>query len=127
MATLQSKVGSKPSGEHDIVSLLDPFFSHITHSILLGRHAVLDRGISLLDTAPWYGHGTSEKVVGFALDTMLSEDSNRHSERENAYSDYYNIPHRRRTGFLPRSCLIINTKVGRYESDPMKQFDFSYR
>ena len=28
------------------------------------RHAILHRGITLLDTAPWYGHGTSEVCLG---------------------------------------------------------------
>ncbi|EED93766.1 predicted protein, partial [Thalassiosira pseudonana CCMP1335] len=66
--------------------------------------AVLARGINLLDTAPWYGHGISEIVVGYALDTIL----------------------RKRRGSLPRSSIIVNTKVGRYEADPLHQFDFSY-
>ena len=89
------------------------------------RHAVLDRGIYLLDTAPWYGHGTSEKVVGFALDTILSDESliNKHTGNDSSHAP----PTRQRTGFLPRSRLIVNTKVGRYESDPLKMFDFSYR
>ena len=39
------------------------------HSVVQGwvetiRHAILDRGITLLDTAPWYGHGTSEVCLG---------------------------------------------------------------
>lgn len=89
------------------------------------RHAVLDRGIYLLDTAPWYGHGTSEKVVGFALDTILSDESvsSNHTANESSHTP----PTRQRTGFLHRSRLIVNTKVGRYESDPLKMFDFSYR
>ena len=61
--------------------------------------AVLECGITLLDTAPWYGHGTSEVVIGFAMDQKLQEI---------------------------RSTLTINTKVGRYEADPAHQFDFSY-
>jgi L-galactose dehydrogenase len=77
------------------------------------RHAVLNRGINLLDTAPWYGHGVSETVVGYALDTILSDEGNGQAQRK-------------RTGSLSRSDLIINTKVGRYEADPLKQFDFSY-
>eukprot|EP00573_Skeletonema_grethae_P004942 CAMPEP_0201712010 /NCGR_PEP_ID=MMETSP0578-20130828/59428_1 /ASSEMBLY_ACC=CAM_ASM_000663 /TAXON_ID=267565 /ORGANISM="Skeletonema grethea, Strain CCMP 1804" /LENGTH=415 /DNA_ID=CAMNT_0048201067 /DNA_START=271 /DNA_END=1518 /DNA_ORIENTATION=+ len=79
------------------------------------RHAVLNRGINLLDTAPWYGHGVSEAVVGYALDKILSNDEG---------CDH--IQHRKRTGSLARSDIIINTKVGRYEADPLKQFDFSY-
>ena len=81
------------------------------------RHAVLHRGINLLDTAPWYGHGVSETVVGYALDTILCDDEGYR---------YDKVQKRKRTGSLDRSELIINTKVGRYEADPLKQFDFSY-
>jgi len=91
------------------------------------RHAVLDRGICLLDTAPWYGHGISEKVVGYALDTILSNDSSFANDTADADSDCFHFPQRPRTGLLHRSNLILNTKVGRYEADPIKQFDFSYR
>eukprot|EP00804_Cyclotella_cryptica_P007411 CCRYP_002619-RA/>CCRYP_002619-RA protein AED:0.26 eAED:0.26 QI:185/1/1/1/1/0.66/3/1686/543 len=100
------------------------------------RHAVLDRGIFLLDTAPWYGHGTSEIVVGYALDTILINDEGFDAGHD--YSDHVTVttgseekfskPKRRtRTGLLPRSSVIVNTKVGRYEADPLRQFDFSYR
>jgi len=89
------------------------------------RHAVLNRGINLLDTAPWYGHGISEITVGYALDNILK---NEEDERE--YNDQKlmlpKLQKRTRTGSLPRSQLIINTKVGRYESYPLHQFDFSY-
>lgn len=63
------------------------------------RYAVLECGMDLLDTAPWYGHGTSEMVIGFALQ--------KYPELK-AY----------------RSKMTINTKVGRYEADFSKQFDF---
>lgn len=65
-------------------------------------HCAIECGISLLDTAPWYGHGTSEVVIGWALEEILGEGSS-----------------------VARDDLIINTKVGRYEADPQKQFDFS--
>ena len=61
--------------------------------------AVLECGITLLDTAPWYGHGTSEIVIGYAMEKGLQD---------------------------VRSTMTINTKVGRYEADPAQQFDFSY-
>ena len=86
------------------------------------RHAVLNRGIVLLDTAPWYGHGTSEITVGFALDTILADDDDIADDDEKNAT----IPQRKRSGSLPRSCLIINTKVGRYDAHPLRQFDFSY-
>lgn len=56
----------------------------------------IDLGFNLLDTAPWYGHGSSEVLIGFALKD------------------------------IDRKRLIINTKIGRYDAEPSKQFDFSY-
>lgn len=89
------------------------------------RHAVLDRGINFLDTAPWYGHGTSEITVGYALDAILTDyDDHCNSGEKNSKLPEHHT--RKRTGSLPRSSLIINTKVGRYESNPLYQFDFSY-
>jgi len=64
--------------------------------------AVLEAGITLLDTAPWYGHGTSEVVIGWAMEELSKNDND----------------------FI-RENLIINTKVGRYEADVSRQFDFS--
>jgi aryl-alcohol dehydrogenase-like predicted oxidoreductase len=106
------------SGGDDEASLTVDTISK-DHPVVIGwvetiRHAVLNRGINLLDTAPWYGHGVSETVIGYALDTILS-DEGRCDQAQ-----------RKRTGSLARSDIIINTKVGRYESDPLKQFDFSY-
>ena len=65
------------------------------------RYAILECGIDFLDTAPWYGHGMSETVIGYALD--------RYPELKTL-----------------RSRMTINTKVGRYEADPTFQFDFSH-
>jgi aryl-alcohol dehydrogenase-like predicted oxidoreductase len=64
-------------------------------------HFAIQSGITLLDTAPWYGHGTSEMVIGWAMERL--DES-----------------------IIPRDSLTLNTKVGRYESDQIKQFDFSY-
>lgn len=55
----------------------------------------LVEGINYIDTAPWYGQGKSETVLGKVLPTV------------------------------PRSSFYIATKVGRYEQDPTKMFDFS--
>ena len=77
------------------------------------RHAILDCGINLLDTAPWYGHGVSETVVGYALEDIISDVSSE-EKRENDS-----------TKEMSRSDLIVNTKVGRYEADPAAMFDFS--
>ncbi|XP_076460782.1 uncharacterized protein LOC143293596 [Babylonia areolata] len=55
----------------------------------------LKSGINYIDTAPWYGHGKSETVLGKALQD------------------------------IPRSCYYIATKVGRYLPDIDKMIDFS--
>ncbi|GFS19983.1 D-arabinose 1-dehydrogenase, partial [Elysia marginata] len=55
----------------------------------------LQEGINYIDTAPWYGQGKSETVLGKVLPAV------------------------------PRSSFYISTKVGRYELDPIKMFDFS--
>lgn len=70
------------------------------------HYAIRHCGISLLDTAPWYGHGTSEIVVGWALEQLFTRSTD-HSET------------------IAREDLCVNTKVGRYEADPTQQFDFS--
>jgi L-galactose dehydrogenase len=70
-------------------------------------YAVRDCGITLLDTAPWYGHGTSEVVIGWAMEELLLSSANKSESG------------------VDRADLIINTKVGRYEADPARQFDFS--
>lgn len=64
--------------------------------------AIEECGVTLLDTAPWYGHGTSEVVIGWAVAEIQEK------------------------GTIDRSKLVINTKIGRYEADPKKQFDFGY-
>lgn len=55
----------------------------------------LARGINYIDTAYWYGQGTSEKILGKALKDV------------------------------PRKAFYIGTKVGRYELDEKERFDFS--
>lgn len=72
-------------------------------------HYAIKNGITLLDTAPWYGYGTSEVVIGFAMEALFSSDSNSDSNKS-----------------IQREDLIINTKVGRYDSEPKDQFDFTY-
>ena len=78
-----------PSREHPLVL---PWVETI-------HHAVLNCGINYLDTAPWYGQGISEAVIGYSMDELLRQ--------------------------VPREDLVINTKVGRYDADPMHMFDFS--
>uniref|UniRef100_A0A0B6ZIA9 NADP-dependent oxidoreductase domain-containing protein n=1 Tax=Arion vulgaris TaxID=1028688 RepID=A0A0B6ZIA9_9EUPU len=55
----------------------------------------LQSGINYVDTAPWYGHGKSESVLGKILPT------------------------------IPRASYYIATKVGRYQADVNNMFDFS--
>ncbi|XP_069365083.1 uncharacterized protein [Maniola hyperantus] len=55
----------------------------------------LNRGINYIETGPWYGQGSSERTIGKALKGK------------------------------PRESYYIGSKVGRYEKDPMKMFDFS--
>ncbi|XP_047101146.1 L-galactose dehydrogenase-like isoform X2 [Schistocerca piceifrons] len=53
------------------------------------------QGVNYIDTAPWYGQGRSEDILGKALKEV------------------------------PRQAYYIGTKVGRYELDPRHMFDFS--
>jgi len=80
----------------DTVRKEDPLVQGWIQSI---RYAVEEAGINVLDTAPWYGHGVSEAVVGWGLEEVLKR--------------------------VKRKDLIVNTKIGRYEADPKLQFDFS--
>ncbi|XP_078482191.1 uncharacterized protein LOC100186884 [Ciona intestinalis] len=57
--------------------------------------AAIKSGINMIDTAPWYGHGKSETVLGKILPK------------------------------LPRKSFYLNTKVGRYEADYAHMFNFS--
>ena len=58
-------------------------------------HYAIDRGINYIDTAYWYGQGSSESFLGKALKD------------------------------IPRDKYYIGTKVGRYELDIPNMFDFS--
>lgn len=58
-------------------------------------HAALKSGINYIDTAPWYGQGRSEEVLGQALKDV------------------------------PREAYYIATKVARYELNYEDMFDFS--
>lgn len=58
-------------------------------------HKAIRSGINYIDTAPYYGQGRAEEVLGMALKN------------------------------LPREAYYIATKVGRYEKDLVSRFDFS--
>jgi L-galactose dehydrogenase len=82
--------------------------------------AILTAGITLLDTAPWYGHGRSEMVVGWALQELfLNSNNSNNSSDENKRKEKI-------CGTCLREDLIVNTKVGRYEKQLDQQFDFSH-
>jgi diketogulonate reductase-like aldo/keto reductase len=82
------------------------------------HHAIIEHNINLLDTAPWYGHGTSEIVLGWALQELLTPESG--SEQSKGLSSSSSSSPK-----IQREQLCVNTKVGRYEADPKHQFDFS--
>ena len=83
------------------VDRLDPNHPRVISWIDTIEYAIMIAGITVLDTAPWYGHGASEVVVGLAITKLCNE------------------------GKIKREHLTINTKIGRYEADPAKQFDFT--
>ena len=56
----------------------------------------LKAGVNMIDTSHWYGQGRSERLLGHALKGV------------------------------PRKAFYINSKIGRYEKDPMHMFDFTY-
>ncbi|ENN75135.1 L-galactose dehydrogenase isoform X2 [Dendroctonus ponderosae] len=58
-------------------------------------YEAIKNGVNFIDTAPWYGHGESEKVLGQCLQG------------------------------IPREAYYVATKVGRYEKEVAKMFDFS--
>lgn len=58
-------------------------------------HKAIQSGVNFIDTAPWYGHGVSEEVLGKCLEG------------------------------IPRQAYYLATKVGRYQADPKLMFDFS--
>mmetsp|Transcript_101207 Transcript_101207/g.163266 ORF Transcript_101207/g.163266 Transcript_101207/m.163266 type:complete len:357 (+) Transcript_101207:46-1116(+) len=58
-------------------------------------HHTLKAGVNIIDSAPWYGQGKSESVLGLALKDV------------------------------PRKAFYINTKVGRYLPEIDAMFDFS--
>merc|ERR1712004_53667 len=58
--------------------------------------AIKEANVNYIDTAPWYGNLKSERVIG----EILQE--------------------------VPREAYFIGTKVGRYEPEPSRMFDWSY-
>ncbi|XP_050360440.1 uncharacterized protein LOC126780212 isoform X2 [Nymphalis io] len=82
------------------VSLGGASFSHIYGNFDEQRSVELIKdalmmGINYMETGPWYGQGSSERTIGKALKGV------------------------------PRESFFIGSKVGRYDPDPAKMFDFS--
>ncbi|XP_059609265.1 uncharacterized protein LOC132256746 [Phlebotomus argentipes] len=75
---------------------LSAFYGGVTEASACETvQGALKRGINYIDTAYYYGQGTSEKLLGIALKSV------------------------------PRKAYYIGTKIGRYELDLASQFDFS--
>jgi len=70
------------------------FFGDVTDAKAIVEYA-LRNGVNYIDTAPWYGQGRSEKIIGEALKGV------------------------------PREAYYIATKVGRYEFELGKMFNFT--
>ena len=60
-------------------------------------HMCLKAGVNMIDTSHWYGQGRSERLLGHALKGV------------------------------PRKAYYINSKIGRYDKDPLLMFDFTYQ
>lgn len=58
-------------------------------------HEAIKNGVNYIDTAPWYGHGESERILGLCLEG------------------------------IPRKAYYLATKCCRYEKDPKLMFDFT--
>uniref|UniRef100_A0A7S1BBJ7 NADP-dependent oxidoreductase domain-containing protein n=1 Tax=Corethron hystrix TaxID=216773 RepID=A0A7S1BBJ7_9STRA len=78
----------------------------------------LDCGINVLDTAPWYGHGTSEITIGAAFLEVLATEDRDERVGEEGGGDAAFRRHR-------REHIRVHTKVGRYDADPRRMFDYS--
>ena len=101
------------SNAHEKVQKSNP----IVQSWIQTIHYAIENGITLLDTAPWYGHGTSEVVIGYAMEQYAFDNQKKDESHSTTKANRTNIT---------RNDLVINTKVGRYDSNPKDQFDFTY-
>jgi aryl-alcohol dehydrogenase-like predicted oxidoreductase len=102
-STFFMKQNDSLKGDEWSVDRLDRNHPRVKSWIETIEYAIDVAGITVFDTAPWYGHGTSEVVVGWALEKVIGGLG----------------------GQGKREQLTINTKVGRYEANPSQQFDFS--
>lgn len=69
-------------------------------------HYAIQNGATYIDTAPWYGYGISETIIGYALEELFNPPTSKIQVYE-------------------RKDLIIATKIGRYEPLHEDQFDYS--
>lgn len=89
------------SFRYNFIDLLNVTFIITYHSELDEANAIrtiqqaIRSGINYVDTAPWYGQGKSEEILGRAL------------------------------AGVPREAYYIATKIGRYEKDVSKQMNYT--
>lgn len=115
LSSLNCYTSGSSSGSNStppVVSSINKTYPSIIKSWVETIHYAIENGITLLDTAPWYGHGTSEVIIGLALEKYFNNNKNTVASTKDA---------------VQREDLIINTKIGRYDSNPTKQFDFTYK
>ena len=106
------------------IATIDPKHPLIRNWVATIHYAIVEAGITLLDTAPWYGHGLSEQVVGLALEELFTGKCASISATFNDTSTTTTTT-TTTTPSVSRADIILNTKVGRYDADPTHQFDFS--
>jgi aryl-alcohol dehydrogenase-like predicted oxidoreductase len=99
------------------ISTVDSKHPRVRQWVSTIHYAICEAGITLLDTAPWYGHGLSEQIVGIALEELFQTKSETDITSTTTKSNGDNS--------IQRGDIIVNTKVGRYEADLHTQFDFS--
>lgn len=68
-------------------------------------------GINYYDTAPWYGQGFGERIIG----SVIGGD---HNNARHSHGSSRAIP--------PRDSFLVSTKVGRYNPEVSEMVDFSY-
>ncbi|MGC9347189.1 MAG: aldo/keto reductase [Anaerolineae bacterium] len=66
-------LGGYPFGGVNLARNWDPFTPEGRAQAIVTIHAALDAGINLIDTAPGYGDGNSESIIGEALEGRRDE------------------------------------------------------
>eukprot|EP00961_Rhodomonas_salina_P142969 1924473-Rhodomonas_salina.2 len=97
--------------------------------------SALKAGVNVIDTAPWYGHGKAEEMLGIALKNIPRQVPNTHFGHFDACRDScfsallrrvsIKTGHRSSESRFRTQAYYLNTKVGRYDPDPVDMFNFS--